>query len=157
MKIIALFLVIIGTVSMYAQTETMFPLEKLTRGLVALPSENGGQFISWRLFGTDPRSTTFDLLRDGEEIARNLGNRTNYIDPQGTNQSQYQIIVKEYGEIVEITDAIKPWTNYFKNIQLDRPSGGIYPTKQDNSFVHIPRVYKVILWYREKIAIMWYH
>jgi rhamnogalacturonan endolyase len=141
MKIKPLFLLIIGTVSMYAQTDPMLPMEKLTRGLVALPSENGGQFISWRLFGTDPRSTTFDLLRDGENIARNLSNRTNFIDTQGTRESQYQIIVKEDGEIVEITDTIKPWTDYFKNIKLDRPSGGVYPYKQDKSFVDTPYSY----------------
>ena len=38
-------------------------MEKLGRGLVALPAEDGkGIFLSWRLLGTDDVHITFDYL-----------------------------------------------------------------------------------------------
>lgn len=101
-------------------------IEKLTRGVVALPSESGGEFISWRMMDTDPLTTTFDLLRDGQVIAKNLGNRTNFTDPQGTSESQYQVVVKVDGKVVETTEPVNPWSDVYKRIKLDRPQGGIY-------------------------------
>ena len=53
-------------------------MEKLGRGVVALPQEKG-IFISWRLLGTDDARTTFDVLRDGELIAEGLM-ASNYAD-----------------------------------------------------------------------------
>ena len=40
-------------------------MERLDRGIVALPAAQKGVFVSWRLLGTDPQGITFDLLRDG--------------------------------------------------------------------------------------------
>lgn len=108
----------------FTPTEQM---EKLTRGVVALPSESGGIFVSWRMLGTDPLNTTFDLLRNGQTIAENLGNKTNYTDAQGNSQSQYTVVVKVGGKETERTEAVTPWTDIFLNIRLDRPAGGVYP------------------------------
>ena len=38
-------------------------MENLTRGLVAVKQEDGGIFVSWRLFGTDPEAIGFNLYR----------------------------------------------------------------------------------------------
>ena len=114
----------------YAQTTSMQHIEKLKRNLVALPTENGGEFVSWTFLKTDPLTTTFDLLRDGKPIATNLATKTNFIDPQGTSESEYQVVVKVDGTVVETTDAIKPWTDYYKSIKLERPAGGVYPFRQ---------------------------
>lgn len=38
-------------------------MESLTRGVVAVPAEDGDHLVSWRLFGTDPESIAFNLYR----------------------------------------------------------------------------------------------
>ena len=71
-KIIFLFFsLVLGGCIVSAQNLSTFQKEVLNRGVVALPSENGGQFVSWRMLDTDPLSTTFDLLRDGRPIVEN--------------------------------------------------------------------------------------
>jgi len=135
----AIYLISVNDIQ--AQTTPTSQMEKLTRGVVALPSESGGQFVSWRMLGTDPLTTTFDLLRDGQPIAKNLGNRTNFTDPQGTSESQYQVAVKVDGKVVETTDAVKPWADFYRNVKLERPEGGIYPFIKDNAFVDTPYSY----------------
>ncbi len=39
-------------------------MENLSRGIVALPRPDGGIFVGWRLFGTDPEGIGFNLYRD---------------------------------------------------------------------------------------------
>lgn len=103
-------------------------METLTRGLVALPASDGkGEFISWRLFGTDTANTTFDLLRDGNVIASDLKDVTNYTDVNGNTSSKYRILTKVNGNISETSDDVLPWTNVFKSITLDRPASGVTP------------------------------
>lgn len=108
----------------WAQTLT-FPMEKLSRDVVALPSDNGGNFISWRMLGSDPKTTTFDLLRDGNTIATGLNSTTNFTDTQGTSQSQYSVVVKIGGEEVERTESVTPWQEKYKVLQMNRPAAGI--------------------------------
>ena len=36
-------------------------METLTRGVVAVPTENGDHLVTWRLFGTDPETIGFHL------------------------------------------------------------------------------------------------
>lgn len=42
-------------------------MENLSRGIVALPRSEGGIFVSWRLFGTDPEGIAFNIYRDQGE------------------------------------------------------------------------------------------
>lgn len=100
--------------------------ERLTRGLVALPAEQGGVvFVSWRLLGTDPRNTSSDLVRDGQVIASDLRDKTNFTDPQGNSQSIYQVVVKVGGVETERTEAVTPLSDVYQVLQLDRPADGI--------------------------------
>ena len=102
------------------------PAEQLGRGIVALPASSGqGQFVSWRFLGTDAAATTFDLLRDGIVIANDLQSVTNYTDPEGTANSQYQVRAKLNGQVVGTSATITPWTNIYRTLRLDRP-GNIY-------------------------------
>jgi rhamnogalacturonan endolyase len=42
-------------------------MERLTRGVVAVRQADGGVYIGWRLFGTDPEEMTFNVYRlDGK-------------------------------------------------------------------------------------------
>ena len=63
-------------------------METLDRGLVAVRQEDGKVFLSWRLLGTDPENTAFNLYRmsDGTTERVNqepLTGATNLIDPRG--------------------------------------------------------------------------
>ena len=129
-----------------AQTTPLSQMEKLARSIIALPADDGGQFVSWRMLGTDPLTTTFDLLRDGQPIATNLRDRTNFIDKDGTNESLYQVVVKVNGKVTETTTATKPWNDCYKVLQLDRPQGGTISSYKnddgnlvDTTYVYMPK------------------
>jgi len=75
--------------------------------------------------GTDPRNTSFDLVLDGQVIASDLRDKTNFTDPQGNSQSIYQVVVKVGGVETERTEAVTPWSDVYQVLQLDRPADGI--------------------------------
>ena len=103
-----------------AQTPSAWPMEPLTRGVVAIP--NGTRtFVSWRLLGTDDPSTLFDLLRDRKPVATNL-RATNYTDARGTAESKYQVVTKVGGTPVDTTAAVTRWDDIFMQVHLDRPA-----------------------------------
>ena len=108
-----------------AQNTPVSQMEKLDRGVVAVPVSNGStsRLISWRLLGTDPRSTRFDVLRNGTVIASDL-KTSNFLDKDGKASSTYQVRVKVDGEVVETTAPVTPWTNVWMKLPLDRPAGG---------------------------------
>jgi rhamnogalacturonan endolyase len=101
-------------------------MEKLGRGVVAVPTSNGGtgRLVTWRLLGTDdPYNTTFDVLRNNVRLAANL-KVTNYMDTNGNASSTYRVVTKVNGEVVDTTDAVKAWTNVWMKLPLDRPAAG---------------------------------
>ena len=107
-------------------------MEKLSRGVVVVPakSDNGtynGNFISWRLLGTDSPNTVFDILRDGVALTRNLAGKTNYADLGGSTSSKYSIVTKVNGEPVDTSEAVSPWKELYTTLKLDRPVGGTTP------------------------------
>lgn len=108
-----------------AQNTPVSQMEKLDRGVVAVPVSNGStsRLISWRLLGTDPRSTRFDVLRNGTVIASDL-KASNFLDKGGNASSTYQVRVKVDGEVVETTTPVTPWANVWMKLPLDRPAGG---------------------------------
>ncbi len=108
---------------MMAQQYKTYPtqMERLDRGVVALPAAQKGVFISWRLLGTDPQGTTFDLLRDGKTVAKAL-KVTNFVDAEGNSQSHYQVIA--HGPAADNAIEMTPWTDLYRSIPLDRPAGG---------------------------------
>ena len=99
-------------------------MEKLDRGLVAVPTSTTANFVSWRLLGTDDKAnTTFDLLRDGTVIASNL-TKTNYQDNSGSASAKYQVMTKVNGTETETSAEVTPWGKKFLSLKLNRPKGG---------------------------------
>lgn len=119
-----------------AQTTPVSQMEKLDRGVVALPNQSGsGKFVSWRLLGTDdPARTTFNLLRDGKVIKEGL-TVTNFKDTGGTNSSMYQVETLVDGEVVETSAAVQAWSDVWKKLPLDRPAGG---TTESGEYTYSP-------------------
>ena len=109
-------------------------MERLDRGIVALPAQDKGIFISWRLLGTDAKGTTFDLLRDGKIIAKGL-TVTNFTDEKGTATSRYSVIStprniemsKNRNNDMLTSKEITPWSDLYLSIPLERPKEGTTP------------------------------
>ena len=107
-----------------AQVTPVSQMEKLDRGLVAVPTFGTSYFVSWRLLGTDDKAnTTFDLLRDGTVIAENL-TKTNYQDTKGSATAKYQVVTKVNGSQTEQSAEVTPWGKKYLTLKLDRPKGG---------------------------------
>jgi len=129
-KIVSFCAAMACTLTLQAQNTPVSQMEKLDRGLISmLPSSGRGVFTSWRSLGTDAPGTSFELLRGGESIARDLY-VTNYTDKSGKSTDSYQVVTFVDGQPVDTTDAIKPWTARFKKVVLSRPprgeNGGTY-------------------------------
>ena len=121
-------LLVATAIGAQAQITPQSQMEKLDRGVVALPSSTGmGNFVSWRFLGTDDEHTVFDVVRDGVTVASDL-QVTSFDDWDfdmsiGPN-SEYQVVVKVNGEVKETSAPVKPWSDKFKQLKLDRPAAG---------------------------------
>jgi rhamnogalacturonan endolyase len=92
-------------------------VERLDRGLVAVPAAGGGNHVSWRLLATDSKGARFTLYRDGKPIARIGGNQaTSYLDRGGTGTSRYSLAARGAGATV--------WAGGYLAIPLDKPADG---------------------------------
>lgn len=108
-----------------AQVTPISQMEKIDRGVVALPAAGKGVFVSWRLLGTDAKDVCFDLKRDGKTIARSI-KATNYTDTKGSVKSSYQVVTCQNGQ-TELSKTIVPWTDLFKSIPISRPDDETMP------------------------------
>lgn len=116
-----------------AQVQTpVSQMEKLDRGLVALPAQDKGIFLSWRLLGTDSKNVCFDIERDGKIIAHQV-KLTNYTDRKGSAASSYRIITYQKEPRMdapaerEVSKAVKPWNELYRSLPISRPAGGVTP------------------------------
>lgn len=99
-------------------------MEALDRGLHAVKTDNG-VFVSWRFLGTDNKTTAFNIYRDGTLVnAQPITGATNLLDNAGSASSSYVVKTVENGKEVESSDICRPWSSWWKSIQLSRPSNG---------------------------------
>ena len=105
----------ICAVNIMAQEYKTYPsqMERLDRGVVALPAAQKGVFVSWRLLGTDKKGITFDLLRDGVAITQGL-TVTNFIDADGSAGSHYQVVA--HGSETEKSGEVTPWGDLYRSV-----------------------------------------
>ena len=118
---------------LHAQGQTpVSQMEKLDRGLVALPAQDKGIFLSWRLLGTDSKHVCFDIERDGKIIAHQV-KLTNYTDRKGSSANTYRIITYQKEPRMdapaerEVSKAVKPWNDLYRSLSINRPAGGVTP------------------------------
>lgn len=124
-----------------AQNASSSYMEHLDRGVVALPAQGKGIFVSWRMLGTDSKNVCFDVVRDGKVIASHI-KATNYTDQDGKAAHTYQIVT--YQEMPkadgiaprEVSQKVKPWTDLYKSLPIDRPKGGTTP--DGRSYTYTP-------------------
>ena len=94
-------------------------MEKLDRGLIVFPYTTGKYFVSWRLLGTDDNNTTFELLKNGESLKKDIYQATS-MSVSGSATDTYQIVTYQNGKVVETTDPVKPWDKYYLELKLDQ-------------------------------------
>jgi len=98
-------------------------MEKLDRGLVVIPSSTRGKvFVSWRLFGTDNKNTTFEILKNGESVSKDIFGAT-FEKVSGTADDEFQIVTYQDGMAVNTSNKVKSWESPFFRIPLNRPDG----------------------------------
>ena len=124
-----------------AQNASSSYMEHLDRGVVALPAQGKGIFVSWRMLGTDSKDVCFDVERDGKVIASHI-KATNYTDQDGTAAHTYQIVT--YQEMPkadgiaprEVSQKVKPWADLYQSMPISRPKGGTTP--DGRSYTYTP-------------------
>ena len=113
-----------------AQNTPIAQMERIDRGVVALPAKDKGVFVSWRLLGTDASTTCFDVERNGKVVAQHI-RRTNYTDKMGTSKDVYRIITYQQEPKMdaaatrEVSKEVKPWADLYKSVSVSRPEGGV--------------------------------
>ncbi len=106
-------------------------IERLDRGLVAVPAEGGGNHVSWRLLATDPKTVTFTLYRDGKRIARiGAAQATSFRDAAGTPSSRYALAVGNG----RAEGAVTPWAGGYLSVPLDKPADRTTPDGERYSY-----------------------
>ena len=106
-------------------------LEKLNRGLIAVPQEDG-VFLSWRLFrnevdgysDTGLTGANFAVYRDGRPIAL-VTDSTNYFDWNGHRDAEYQVAPVLNGQEGEKCTPVRPWEKNYLDIPLHKPQSGV--------------------------------
>ena len=127
--------------SAFGQKSSQFPMERLDRGLVALPAAGKGIFLSWRLLGTDSKNVCFDIERDGKVIAHHV-RATHFTDAKGSPAHSYRIITYQDEPKMdapmqrEVSKPVKPWTDLYKSLPINRPEGGTAP--DGRAYVYTP-------------------
>lgn len=127
--------------SAFGQKSSQFPMERLNRGLVALPAAGKGIYLSWRLLGTDSKNVCFDIERDGKVIAHHIL-ATNFTDVKGSPAHSYRLISyqdepkMDAPMQLEVSKPVKPWTDLYKSLPINRPEGGTAP--DGRAYVYTP-------------------
>lgn len=96
-------------------------MEKLDRGLICFPMLSGKCFVSWRLLGTDDNFTTFELLKNGKTIKKDIY-KTTSLEAPGTTSDYFQIVTVQSGTPIDTTAAVYPWAQSYLPLHLDRPA-----------------------------------
>ncbi|MGM9720709.1 MAG: rhamnogalacturonan lyase [Prevotella sp.] len=100
--------------------------ETLSRGVVVLPAQEEGNFVSWRMLATDYANTVFDVVRDAQIVASGI-KLTNYTDKGGKKDSFYQIVTRSKGKRETASAKVTPWDDLFLRMPVSRPEGGVTP------------------------------
>jgi rhamnogalacturonan endolyase len=112
----ALIIAIIFSIPLFLQGQRS--MERQDRGVVAVPGQHGGIFISWRLLNTDPQGGYYNVFRknaDGSVVKVNsepIVNKTNLedlaVDPAKKNRYYVEAVnsqVKSTGETIKVPDS----------------------------------------------------
>ncbi|CAN7466985.1 rhamnogalacturonan lyase [Massilia sp. LjRoot122] len=110
-------------------------LERLDRGVVAIPAQ-GGNFVSWRALGGEDPATAFNLYRDGKRLNDKPLAATNFMDAGAGPNAAYSVRpVRGNAESSESGKAAAAWPQSFLSIPLRKPADGVTPDGVAYSYV----------------------
>ena len=103
-------------------------MEHLNRGVVRV-NQSGGNFVSWRLLGTDPSNVSFNVYRNGTKVTSSpITNSTNYFDSGGNSGSSYTVRpVVNGSEQADSETSLNISSNGYLDVALQKPAGGTSP------------------------------
>ncbi|WP_430786257.1 RICIN domain-containing protein [Actinoplanes sp. G11-F43] len=102
-------------------------MEDLDRGLISVRS-GSGNLVSWRLLGTEPYSTGFNVYRGGTRInATPIVNSTNYLDAGAAAGSAYTVNAVVNGVEQPASPVSLTFGNGYLDVPLSIPAGGTTP------------------------------
>ena len=95
-------------------------MEYLNRGGFAATNPSGGMYLSWRLLGTEPMDTTFNIYKNGGRLVTELDN-TNYTDATGTAGDEYTVAPVINGIEGAQSEPMMPLTGYMDSAWKTSP------------------------------------
>jgi rhamnogalacturonan endolyase len=120
--------------------QAQFQMERLSRGVIAVRTSSSQVYVGWRLFGTDPSGTAFNLYRSTNGGAVTLLNgapltsSTNFVDNSAppTQSNSYFVRpvlngIEQAASAAFMLPANAP-TQQFLQIPLQIPPGGTTPS-----------------------------
>ncbi|MHC4700739.1 MAG: rhamnogalacturonan lyase [Planctomycetota bacterium] len=134
-RLALVFVSICFAVSVQAQRR----MENLNRGIVAVKQPDGGVYVGWRLFGTDPETITFNLYRitggaDPVKVNKEpIANSTNYLDRSVDTSQKLRYLVRPVldGKELGSSKSAHVWENNYLKIPI-RPISE-YSRGRDNA------------------------
>jgi hypothetical protein len=101
-------------------------MEDLNRGLISVRS-GSGNFVSWRMLGTDPANVSYNLYRGGTRVASQA--QTNFFDNGAAQGAAYTVRAVIGGaEQAASEPALQIGSGGFLDVPLQVPPGGTTPT-----------------------------
>lgn len=127
--IVAFFLIILPV------NATQRQMESLDRGVVAVKTSNG-VYIGWRILATDNPDVAFNVYCGTRKVNLiPISNSSNTTDTYGLESYSYTVRTVLNGVEIDTTDAVRPWSNFYKTIALNRPAGG---TNASGGYTYTP-------------------
>lgn len=101
-------------------------LERLDRGVVSVHS-SAGNLVSWRLLGTDPAGTAFNVYRDTTKVTSSpITGATDYFDSRAAANQQYTVRAVVNG-VEQAASSSLPLPQGYLSVPLQVPPGGTTP------------------------------
>ncbi|QDH78965.1 rhamnogalacturonan lyase [Echinicola soli] len=117
-------------ISFSTSAQNLRQMEALDRGLVAIPTEEGGNFVSWRVLGTEPEDISFNLYRvtasdDHKKLNPiPLTKSSSFLDKAATGKDvSYEVRAVIDGEEQQGTNPAAVWKEDYLSISLQTPEG----------------------------------
>jgi rhamnogalacturonan endolyase len=102
-------------------------MERLNRGLISVRS-GSGNYVGWRLLGTDPAGVAFNLYRESTRVnASPITNSTNFFDSGAAAGAAYTVRAVVNGTEQAASESALRFGDGFLDVPIQVPGGGTTP------------------------------
>lgn len=109
-------------------------MENLDRGVLAVRTKSDEVLISWRIFASEFKNTSYNIYRGTKKLNNKpLTGASNFIDKIISNEA-YTVSTVENGIEKERSKPVNVWKNIYKKIPLSKPQGGTTPDGKNYSY-----------------------